>query len=671
MIVSWNWLKDYVRLDMSPEELENRLTMSGLNHEGTKQVADDLAIDLEVTSNRPDCLGHIGVAREVAVLWDSTLTTPAAEVKESQPSVSDLMDVSIECPDLCYRYTARVIRGIKVGPSPDWLARRLETIGIAVINNIVDISNYVLFECGQPLHAFDYAHLEGQKIIVREATAGEKFLAIDHKTYDLVPGMCVIADARRAVALAGVMGGADSEVSAGTTDLLIESAEFDPLSTRTTARRLNLHSDSSYRFERGVDPEGVDWGGRRAAELVLDLAGGELAAGVVDVGTERKPREPVVLRLDQLPRILGIEVSAAEVRKILTALGNEEVRADDKSVEVVPPSWRRDLVRGIDLVEEVARIHGYDQIPEDVGVPMVPSARSDDDRVIEQVRHVLTAAGLDEAMTISATDAAWAEAFSPWTEVEPLRCSTPVLRGANLLRRSLVPSILGARRTNETLANPRIELFEIAKVYLREPEGLPVEELMLAITSGEDFLTVKGVVEAIIRKVAPDAVLDVVDTSQELLMPGRACELRLGDETFGYLGEVSAAGLARFELRRPTAVAEVKLSVLIRLATLVPKHTPPSLYPSVARDLNIVVDEAVRWAAVAELVHASGGEHLESVDYQDTYRDAERLGGGKKSLLFSIRLRSQSGTLTREEADSVRDDIVARLADALGGQLRA
>ena len=670
MIVSWNWLKDYVRLDMPSEELEMRLMMAGLNHEGTERVGDDLAIDLEVTSNRPDCLGHIGVAREVAVLWDQELTIPAAAVAESKTPVADLASVTIECPKLCSRYTARVIRGVKVAPSPDWLSERLRSLGIAVINNIVDITNYVLFESGQPLHAFDFAHLKGQKIIVREALPGERFQAIDHKTYDLAPGMCVIADAERSVALAGVMGGADSEVSDTTTDVLIESAEFDQLSVRTTARKLILHSPSSYRFERGVDPEGIDWASRRAAEMILDLAGGELAAGVINVGPERPPRQPVVLRLAQLRRILGIDVAEAEVRKILTALGNEEVRADKQTVEVVPPSWRRDLVREIDLVEEVARIHGYDEIPEDVGVPMVPSARSDEDRVLEQVRGVLTAAGLDEAVTVSATEADWAEAFSPWSRAEPLRCSTPVLRRADLLRRSLVPSLLGARRTNETLANPRIELFEIAKVYLPQATGLPVEERMLAITSGGDFLSVKGVVEAVVRIVAPGSRLESSDTEQDLLDASRSCELLLDGEPFGFLGEVTRVGLDRFDLRQPTTVAEMKLSVLVGVAVLVPKHADQSPYPSVSRDLNIVVDEAVRWAEVAEVTRACSGEHLESVEYQDTYRDPERLGKGKKSLLFSIRLRSRSGTLTREEADAVRDGIVAKLAEKLGGMLR-
>ena len=263
MLVSWNWLEQYVPLTMPAEELERRLMMAGLNHESTAPLGGDLAIDLEVTSNRPDCLGHLGVAREIAVLFDLPLRLPPARPAEGPTPVEKLVRVRIDCPELCPRYTARVVRGVKVRPSPQWMIERLETIGIAPINNVVDISNYVLMECGQPLHVFDYEKLHGPngpEIIICRPRAGETMEAIDHKTYALDPAMCVIADARDAVAIAGVMGGAATEVSAATTAVLIESAEFDPISIRNTARRLGLHSDSSYRFERRVDPEGVGLG---------------------------------------------------------------------------------------------------------------------------------------------------------------------------------------------------------------------------------------------------------------------------------------------------------------------------------------------------------------------------------------------------------------------------
>jgi phenylalanyl-tRNA synthetase beta chain len=273
MIVSWNWLEQYVTLEMSVETLTDRLTMTGLNLEGIEQVEGDTAIDLEVTSNRPDCLGHLGVAREIAALFDHPLQIPAAQPVEISEKTSAVTSVEIDCEDLCPQYIARVIRGVKIGPSPQWLQDRLKALGIVSINNIVDITNYVLMECGQPLHAFDFDKLAGQKIIVRQAKPGEKIVAINQKEYPLDDSMCVICDSEKPVAIGGVMGGLATEIGEQTVNVLIESAAFAPMSIRNTARKLNLHSDSSYRFERALDPAGVEWASRRCCELILELAG--------------------------------------------------------------------------------------------------------------------------------------------------------------------------------------------------------------------------------------------------------------------------------------------------------------------------------------------------------------------------------------------------------------
>ena len=679
MIVSWEWLKQYVALDMPRAELEHRLMMAGLNHEGTVPVSDDFAIDLEVTSNRPDCLGHIGAAREVAVLYDQPLMIPAAAAAESSTPVKTLTNVDLECPDLCTRYTARVIKGVNVGPSPDWLVRRLRTLfepkmkkdeAWTPINNIVDITNYVLMECGQPLHAFDLMKLSGQRIIVREARAGEPFEAINHKTYELEKGMCVIADAERPVALGGVMGGADSEVSGSTTELLIESAAFDPISIRTTARKLVLHSDSSYRFERGPDPESVDWASRRCCELILDVAGGELAAGVVDVGSQPEPRQPITLRLSQLERILGISVPRDDVVRILVALGGTQHSAGETDVAVVPPSWRRDLQREIDLVEEVARIHGYDQIPEDSQVPMQASSRGLEDRVISRIRRTLTAAGFSEAITASVVNDAVSDAFSPWTDSDPIACDTPLLRGATKLRRSLIPSLLAARRTNESLANNGIELFEIAKVYLPGDGQLPIEKKMVALTSGRDFFEVKGAIESMLATLNPDSVLTVDEATFELLSPGRCAVLRLNDELLGYIGEVAPIAGKPFGLRDTGVVAELRVSTLVGHANLIPRYRPLSPFPTVDRDLNFEVEESVRWSRMAATVSAAAGKNLEAVQYLETYRDEQRLGKGKKSLVLKIVLRKADGTLTGEEADETRGRIEAACKAEHGALLR-
>jgi phenylalanyl-tRNA synthetase beta chain len=668
MLISWNWLKQYVPLTIPPEELELRLMMAGLNHEETHAVGDDLCIDLEVTSNRPDCLGHIGVAREVSVLWESPLTIPAARPAEGKSRVEDLIRVRIDCLDLCQRYTARVIRNLRVGPSPDWLVKRLATVGIASINNVVDVSNYVMMECGQPLHTFDYSKLQGPEIIVRRPLGGETIEAIDHKTYRLEPEMCVIADAARAVAIAGVMGGAATEVNGETRDILIEAADFDPISVRTTARQLGLHSDSSYRFERRVDPEGIDWASRRCAELILDLAGGELAAGSVDVGLRPTQRGPIVLRLSQIKRILGIEIEPDIVRRILTALGNTNPHAERE--EYIPPSWRRDLSREIDLIEEVGRIHGYDKIPEDVSVPMAASSRPRQDRVVAKIRTVLTAAGFDEAMTLSAVDERSARTVTAWTQAEPLRSMIPVIRGADHLRTSLLPSLLAARRTNESVSNAVIELFEIAKIYL-PAEGLPEEWWMLGLVSGRPLAEVRGVMEAIVAALAPRLELVAEAANMPLLDPRSAIRLSANGHLLGYVGQLSAEGVKQSDLRGPCVVAELKLAPLVEHAELVPQYAPLPAFPAVARDLNLVVEETVLWAQVAATVRSHGGTELEAVEYRDTYRDADRLGGGKKSLLFSIVLRGASGTLTSQQADAIRDRIAAACRNEHRAELRA
>jgi phenylalanyl-tRNA synthetase beta chain len=678
MLVSWNWLNDYVPLKMTPAELVERLMMAGLNHESTEQLGSDWAIDLEVTSNRPDCLGHIGIAREAAVLFDLRLKYSDAELgqrgrAESPERIADNIrnytSIDVACPELCPRYTARVIRGVKVATSPSQMAVRLATVGQPVINNIVDITNYVLMECGQPLHAFDFQKLAGRRIVVRRAKSGEQFQAIDHKTYTLDADMCVIADEERAVAIGGVMGGADTEVSPSTTDVLIEAAQFAPLSIRSTARKLKLHSPSSYRFERGTDPEMVDWASRRSCELILKHAGGELVEGVIDVGTPRPRRSEVMLRLDQLKRIIGIDIPPETVRKILIALGCLEQSFERAEIVTIPPSWRRDLEREIDLVEEVARIHGYDKIPEDASVPMAASHRPDSDRVLAKVREVFTAAGHDEAMTASVVSQRLSDAFSPWSDAPPLVANTPMLEGADRLRRSLVPSLLEARRINESLSNPTIELFETARIYLPKGALLPREPLTLAAVSGRGFLHLKGVVEGLLDVLHIHESLSLAEFKHELLDPTRACELKLGGQRLGFLGEVAAAGLKAIGLRGATTVLEIDLTAVASRATLVPTYEPQSPYPTIARDLNLIMAEAIRWADLAATVRSAAGDALQQLEYLDTYRDPQKDGSNIKRLHFSFTLRAADRTLTGPEADAIRDAIVAACQKQHGAKL--
>jgi len=524
-------------------------------------------------------------------------------------------------------------------------------------------------ECGQPLHAFDFKKLSGRRIVVRRAKKDEPFQAIDHKTYILDPEMCVIADAERPVAIGGVMGGADTEVSQTTTDVLIEAAQFTPLSIRATARKLKLHSPSSYRFERGTDPEMVDWASRRACELILKHAGGELVEGVIDVGKPRPRRPEITLRLAQLKRIIGIDIPPEAVRRILIALGCLEQSFDSAEIITIPPSWRRDLEREIDLVEEVTRIHGYDKIPEDASVPMAASHRPDSDRVLAKVRQVLTACGHDEAMTASVVPQKWSDAFSPWTDAPALVANSPMLEGADRLRRSLVPSLLDARRINESLGNPTIELFETARIYLPKTSALPREQLTLAAVSGRDFLHLKGVVEGLLEALHIRQALQLDDFRHDLLDAGRACELKLDGQRLGFLGDISAAGLKAFGLRGAATILEIDIGALASRATLVPAYAPQSPYPTIARDLNLIVAETVRWSDLAATVRTTAGDALERLEYLDTYRDPQKDGPNTKRLHFSFTLRAADRTLTGPEADAIRDAIVAACERKHGSKL--
>ncbi len=680
MLVSLKWLSNYVDLPMSPEELELRLSLSGLNHEGTDRINDDVVIDLEVTSNRGDCLGHIGVAREVSVLFGLPLTIPDPQVAVGSNSVDSLLAVQNQFVEACPRYTARVIQGVQVGPSPSWLVESLQSVfwkrkkdgsleQYQSINNVVDATNYVLMECGQPLHAFDYAKVADSKIVVRAAHQGETIDAIDHKRYELDQSMCVIADAMEASAIAGVMGGAGSEVDESTTDLVIESAVFTPLSVRRTARKLKLHSPSSYRFERKVDPVGVDWASRRVCEMIVDMAGGSIADGVIDTAAKTPDRQPVVLRLSQLERILGIRIDRAEVARILTSLGcNESATAAD-AITYIPPTWRHDLTREADLIEEVARIHGYDKIPADSPIPVAPSSRRTFDTAMDRVRHVMTAGGLSEAMTPSIVTAAVDETLSPWTERAALQTETPMLKGARRLRRTLLSSLLEGRAKNWALASIEANLFEIAHIYLpgASAEALPSEQYSLGILSGEDFFQVKGLLEILVGRMGIDQELDFESVDRAGFSRGACAGFRLGEQLLGYIGKVNNKLMKGLKLPGEVVAAELSLPVLLDQSQLVPQQKAVSQFPSIQRDLNFIVAEKVRWSELEKVVRAAVGTELASVTYRETYRDEKRDGKESKRVLMTVELQRHDATLSGEQAD----ELIGKVIEACGKKLSA
>jgi len=668
--VSWDWLKQYTTLDRSVDELAEMLSMSGLNHEGTEEVDGDLAIDLEVTSNRPDCLGHLGVAREWSALTGHPLKRPDTDYPESGEQCAELTGVEVTCPDLCPRYIARVIRNVKVGPSPAWMVRRLKTVGLPSINNIVDITNYVLMECGQPLHAFDYDKLAENRIVVRRAANGETITAIDGHEYRLDDSMCVIADATVPVAIGGVMGGLDTEIGEQTTTILLEAAEFQPLAIRKASRALGLLSESSHRFERGVDPAGVEWASRRATQLIVELAGGEAAAGSVEVGGEIAPRDPVTLPFALLKRILGIDIPAQEACRILETLELSITEQNETQVTVTPPTFRRDLTRPIDLVEEVGRIHGYDHIPTDARVPLTLAPRSRRERVEAVLRRALAGAGVFEAITYSFVDEETENLFTPWSDAPALRVVHSSRKQQNVLRKSIMPSLVAALRANEARGNRDVDLFEIAHVYLPvSGDKLPDEPRHLAVASCRSFREVGGLAACVFDALHLSDRWSARPADVPALEAGRTLEVRLGETAVGYLGQLAAPVIDRYDLQEPCTVLEINIEPLIEAADLTPASRPVPAHPAIERDLSLIVEEALPWDRLAETVRTAAGPHLEQLAFVDLYR-GKPIPAGKKSVSLTMRFRLADRTLTHKEVDAYQGAVLQACATAHDATLR-
>lgn len=674
MIVSLDWLRQYVPTDLPADDLAERFTMSGLNLESVTRCGDDAAIDLEVTSNRPDCLGHIGIAREAGVLTSTALRIPDPRPAETGRPVAAAAALAIESLEMCPAYIARVIEGVTVRPSPDWLRRRLECVGITPINNVVDVTNYVLMECGQPLHAFDLDKLSGRRIIVRPGRAGEQITGIDHREYRLTPEMCAIADAERAVAIGGIMGGADTEITTQTRNVLIEVAQFRPLTIHRAARALRLHSPSSYRFERRVNEQWLDWASRRCCELILQTGGGTLCSGALVAGSipEFRPT-PIRLRFSQVRRVLGIEIAPARCVEILEQLGltSVEIPATDSGV-FVPPTWRRDLTREIDLIEEIARIHGYEQIPEDRPIPVVAAPRSLAERIDGRIRSTLVAAGFCETVTFSFVRPETGAILSPPTAGDALRIVPAAGDYGDTLRNSLIPSLLECRSENARRGNLDAELFELARVYLSsdpaQPSGQPRR---IGLVCGRSFAELRGVVDALALAVNPSARVETSPLEVPQVVAGRGAALSLNGAPWGWMGEIDrdAEGVRSLKLRDNAVVAELDIQTLIDSADLVPQAQSIGGYQGVQRDLNLILEESVTWRQLSDTIRANSTAELEDVRFVEQYR-GQHIAAGKKSYVVSLQFRAPDRTLTGDEVDMAVQKVVAACGQELGAALR-
>lgn len=671
MKISLEWLRQY--LPTAPDALAcgDALTMAGLPTENFESHGADTVLDVEVTSNRGDCLSHVGIARELAALLRLGVTEPA--IGQAVPRAvergakTDGLTVAVEEPGLCPVYTARVIRGVKVGPSPAWMVRRLEACGLRAVNNIVDVTNYVLFELGQPLHTFDLSQVKGNQVIVRRARAGESLTSIDGHVRKLTADMLVIADLDRPVALTGVMGGKDSEVSGATTDVLLESAVFDPLSVRKTSRALQLRSDSSHRFERGIPLSLPEVASARAAGLIVELGGGTVSRELAVAGKLGATAKPLTLRLSSVRRTLGIEVSAEAAADALGRLRFGPTIVGDSIAVVVPPD-RLDVNVEIDLVEEVARVIGYEQIPlrEAISITVTPPQRPQ--TVMEKIRSILVASGFFEAITFSFVADSMRDAILPPEAAGLPRAMHGVRKADGSLRPSCLPGLMEAQRRNEAAGTREVRLFEVGSTFYLDGLANLVETQKLALLSTDEPRQLRGVVEQLLATL--DGERDVVMTPVQRKGYFRAVEIRWGGKVIGLLGVAHGELSAKLDLRSAPAMAELDVLPLIELARLVPQLRALPRFPAVDRDLSLVVEDSVRFAEIESLIAGLGLANLEACQFVTTYR-GKPLEKGKKSVTVKLVFRRTDGTLTAEEADASVQKVVTKAAGALAATLRA
>jgi phenylalanyl-tRNA synthetase beta chain len=668
MKVLLSWLKDYVDIELSAQEVAEILSNRGFPYEGIEVLNGDAVIDVEVTSNRGDCLGYIGVARELAAATGRELKLPKVELAESSKPASEFASVEIREPGLCPRYTARIIEGVKVGPTPDWMKNRLEAIGMRSVNNVVDATNYAMMETGQPPHAFDYARLMGGKIIVRKAEAGEQIVSIDGAKCELTTDMLVIADATYSVAVAGVMGGLDTEVNDATTTVLLEDAFFSPVSVRTTSRNLSLPSEAAFRFCRIVDIENIDWASKRTAQLMIQVSGGKAAKGVVDAYPGKPKPKQATLRLARLKKLLGIEVPSDKVIQILTRLGFGP-KQNGEQITCSVPTWRSDVYREADLIEEVARVYGYDKIPTENAITIEVSPTDTRKKTIDAIGTYLAGCGFYETVTISFIDSRDAELFAQNEDKKHLSVKDVTRTGTNLLRQSVLPSLFGVLKTNHNVGNTPCRLFEIADTYIPAEAGkLPIEKTRLTITGDCDFRDIKGVVDGLLKSIASDAVVKFEPC--EISWAQADVKVIVNNKQLGVVGMASQQVLDRFDFKHTTICgAELDLEQLLalRAGSIKVKQLPK--FPAIKRDLSLVLNEDVVWADIESAVHRKAPAELEELQFVDIFR-GKSIPEGKKSVTLSLWFRDADGTLTHEAVDRFQADILKSLTESIGAELR-
>jgi phenylalanyl-tRNA synthetase beta chain len=661
------WLSELVDVPADTDTVAREISLRGFE----VAAVEGGVIDFEITANRPDCLSHLGIAREASAIWRKSLKRTSAELPHG-----DAVPVTIEDPQLCPRYAATVF-DVRVGPSPEWLARRLEAAGVRSINNIVDITNYVMLELGQPMHAFDLQRLQGGRLVIRRARPGERLRTLDGLDRALDPEMLVIADADCPVAIGGVMGGHDSEIGSSTTTMVLESAYFQPASIRRTSRRLNLKTEASTRFERGGDIEAPLAGLGRAAQLIEQVGAGK-ARSTIDVYPVRREPLRLTLRAPRIARVLGVRVPAEDVDRILTALEFTATR-EGESWTVVVPTFRPDVLREVDLIEEVGRHYGFDRLP--TTFPVLAQAQREPDARIERdrgIRQLLTAAGFFESMTFAFIER---EAATPFCEPgsSPAAIANPLSEKFAVLRPSLLPGLVDSCAHNRRRGLKDVRLFEIGSRFTASGEGRATGLVWAGAgdsahwSAGSrtvDFFDVKGAVELLCSAFEVPGP-EFAPAEIAYLVGGRSATVTSEGRTVAVLGQLlpviaEARGLPGAE---DVYVAEIDTDALVAATQRELRAHPLPKYPSIVRDISILVDEALPAASVRGTIRSAAPELLQSIVEFDRYQ-GKGIPEGRTSLSLRLTFRSPERTLTDDEAEAAMDTIVAALEREHGAQRR-
>lgn len=631
-------------------------------------------VEFEITSNRPDCFSIIGLARETAVSFKKSFKIPEVTFHETLDKITDKLSIDVQDKDKCLRYTSRMIKNVKIGPSPKWMRERLEACGIRSINNMVDITNYVLLEYGQPMHAFDLRHLEGGKIIVRRANDGEIIKTLDEQDRKLTSDDLVICDAVKPVAIAGVMGGFNSEIKPDTTEVAFESATFDAASVRLTAQRVGLRTEASSRYEKGLDYNNTIPAIERACQLVEELGCGEVVGGAIDVIGNVKDAQPIMFRPEKINAFLGTDISTDEMVEILTSL---EVKIDMENMMLTPPSFRPDLVAEADIAEEIARFHGYDIIPTTLlSGESVIGMKNKEQNVEDKINEVLTAQGMSEIYTYTFVSPSIFDKLNIPAE-SPLRntvkITNPLGEDTSVMRTTTIASMMEVLARNYNYRTTSAKMFETAKIFIPTEAGkLPEEPVIITLGMyGEnaDFFTIKGVCEVLFEQLHIDGVSYIAVTDNPTYHPGRCAEIKVGNKILGTIGEIHPSVSRKFGIDTECYVGELNLeNILATMNDDVKYHHLPK-YPAVTRDFSILLDKITPVAEIEAVIRKAAGKLLDKLELSDVY-EGHQIPEGKKSVMYKAAFRADDRSLTGEEADNLHDKIVKKLENALGAQLR-